>query len=543
VSLINKRHIKEMLGDLPLAAELYWQIRQQGRPIHKSYSLSRLERALPLWQAQARAARQTDSRDLHVMVFTTLHYWMEHAALLGVALAGLGHKASLVYLPYTNYRRGLNRFDLRRHNAYTQKVFRKGAPLLKAVSLLNPAYDAVRLPQTLQEAVDEVAVRDTQYTLQVEDIDRESDLFRLRLARDSQAARASWEWMRTNKPDVMIVPNGSILEMGAAYQAACHLNIPVVSYEFGEQRGRIWLAQNREVMRQDTTEMWEARKDLHLPESSLEQIRTLFASRQQGNLWENFTRRWQGSPSQGGLKARTELGLDERPIVLLAANVIGDSLTLGRQVFSDSMTEWLSRTVKFFTGRPEVQLVVRIHPGERFTKGPSVADVVRSRIPEIPEHFRLVGATDPVNTYDLVEIASLGLVYTTTAGMEMAMSGVPVIVAGQTHYRGKGFTFDPLDWDDYFSALHEALLDPGRFRLAKEQVETAWKYAYRFFFEYPCPFPWHLLHFWNELEEWPVARLLSEEGREKYGKTLRYLVGEPREWRAEDWQASLHGYG
>ena len=39
-------------------------------------------------------------------------------------------------------------------------------------------------------------------------------------------------------------------------------------------------------------------------------------------------------PSQGGEQARRDLGLDERPLVLLAANVIGDSLTLGRQVFT-----------------------------------------------------------------------------------------------------------------------------------------------------------------------------------------------------------------
>ena len=159
---------------------------------------------------------------------------------------------------------------------------------------------------------------------------------------------------------------------------------------------------------------------------------------ERADLWENFSRRWQGLPSQGGEQARRALGLDERPVVLLAANVIGDSLTLGRQVFTESMTEWLQRSVQYFAGRPEVQLVVRIHPGERYTKGPSVADVVKQALPELPEHIHLVAASDPINTYDLVEIADLGLVYTTTVGMEMAMSGVPVIVAGQTHYREQG---------------------------------------------------------------------------------------------------------
>jgi hypothetical protein len=321
--------------------------------------------------------------------------------------------------------------------------------------------------------------------------------------------------------------------MGAVYQAARWLGIPVVTYEFGEQSQRIWLAHNSEVMRQETDHLWEKRKQRPLTSGQWDQSRALFVSRQRASLWENFTRRWQGTPSQGGEQARQALGLDSRPVVVLAANVIGDSLTLGRQVFTDSMTGWLERTVLDFARRPQAQLVVRIHPGERYTQGPSVADIVRRALPNIPAHIHLVAAGDPINTYDLVEIADLGLVYTTTVGMEMAMSGAPVIPAGQTHYRGKGFTLDPTSWQDYFELLEQVLADPKGYRLPQEQVELAWNYAYRFFFEYPCPFPWHLLHFWEELESWPMQRVLSDEGQAEFGKTFRYLAGDARDWSEE----------
>ncbi len=152
-----------------------------------------------------------------------------------------------------------------------------------------------------------------------------------------------------------------------------------------------------------------------------------------------------GSAHPGGREDAAGLELDGRPIVLLAANVIGDSLTLGRQVFSQSMTEWLERTLEYFSERADAQLVVRIHPGERYTKGPSVANIVRKIFPEMPEHIHLVEAADPTNTYDIAAIADLGLVYTTTTGMEMAMRGLPVIVAGQTHYRGQGIYTRPGD--------------------------------------------------------------------------------------------------
>jgi hypothetical protein len=314
------------------------------------------------------------------------------------------------------------------------------------------------------------------------------------------------------------------------YQIARYLGIPIVTYEFGEQRDRIWLAQNAEVMRQDTSELWQKRQNQVLSQDQLSQVRKLFASRQHASLWENFTRRWQGAPSEGGAQVRHTLGLDQRPIVLLATNVIGDSLTLGRQVFSDSMTDWLEQTVRYFATHPEVQLVARIHPGELITKGPSVADVVYKALPSIPENIHLVPADAKINTYDIVEIADLGLVYTTTVGMEMAMSGVPVIVVGNTHYRGKGFTLDPKSWEAYFEMLNDMLKAPGSYRLSQGQIEQAWNYAYRFFFEYPHPFPWHLVHFWKDLETWPLSRLLSEEGITTYQKTLSYLVGEPIRW-------------
>jgi hypothetical protein len=329
---------------------------------------------------------------------------------------------------------------------------------------------------------------------------------------------------------VVTTPNGSILEMGVVYQVAQFLDIPVVTYEFGEQRQRIWMAQNGEVMRQETDALWQARQDCPLTPGQWEQVRALFASRQQASLWENFTRRWQGQPGQGGQQVRLAQGLDDRPVVLLAANVIGDSLTLGRQVFSQSMTEWLERTLQFFAGRPQVQLVVRIHPGERYTDGPSVADLVRRVLPQLPETIHLVKADDPLNTYDLVEIADLGLVYTTTVGMEMAMSGVPVIVAGQTHYRGKGISLDPASWEAYFSMLEQSLADPQKARPSQAQVERAWHYAYSFFFEYPCPFPWHLLHFWKDVENWSIEQVLSDRGQAEFGAAFHYLAGEPRQW-------------
>jgi hypothetical protein len=560
-----KRTIKQLLGELPFTAEMYWALRywgglrQDGQALSESFSLRRTQRHLPGWIAALQAHLVPDATYVvhnshstlesgkldtplttilppgrRVLLFTTLRYWIEHGVLLGLALAGYGCHVTLAYLPFANWRKSMNRFDLRRQNLYAHQILEPAAKYIHPLSFfdlnLNERLYPYDLPDALLEQVEAVAVRDVQYTLQVEEVDRNDELYRLRLERNARAARLALDWMRANSPDVLLTPNGSILEMGAVYQVARYLGVPAVTYEFGEQRGRIWLAQDGEVMHQDTSAFWQAYREAPLSDAQWEQVQSLFASRQRADLWQNFSRRWQGQPGQGGQVVREQLGLDQRPIVLLAANVIGDSLTLGRQVFTDSMTEWLKRTVVDFARREDAQLVVRIHPGERYTKGPSVADIVRQALPQLPQHIHLVAAVDPVNTYDLVEIADLGLVYTTTVGMEMAMCGVPVLVIGQTHYRGKGFTLDPGSWDEVACIVAGVLADPRAYRLSRQQVERAWTYAYRFYFDYPQPFPWHLLHFWNELADWPLERVISMEGRKAFGNTFARLVGEPLGW-------------
>jgi hypothetical protein len=528
----GKQVIKNLLGQIPFTAELYWLMRQNGRPIQTRFSLKQLHAELPEIVAQAAELRKQAAPGKKVFIFATLHYWIEHAALLGISLAAQGHQVTLGYLPYAEWREPINRFDLRRQNVYTRRVLEQANSLIEPISFLSVRTALVRLPEAIMEAVRLVTTYDAQYTLQVEDVDPKSEIYQLRLERNTEAARAAYTFFKTNRPEVVIIPNGTVQELGIVYRVARQMGIRTTTYEFGDQRQRIWLAQNGEVMRQDTGALWAARDGSSLSAEQLERMRSLFMARQRGALWENFARAWQGSPTQGGSKIREELGLDERPLVLLATNVLGDSLTLGRQVFSQSMADWIARTVQYFAGRPDVQLIIRIHPGEVLTHGQSMAEVVRQVLPRLPEHIRLIGPKEKVNTYDLVEVADVGLVYTTTVGLEMAMYGVPVIVTGSTHYRGRGFTYDPDSWVSYFKLLGLMLAKPDAYKLSRGQVESAWEYAYRFFFEYARPFPWHLVRVWEDYKARPLSVVLSQEGLQQYGDTFRYLLGETVDWKS-----------
>lgn len=520
--------VKEVLGHLPGAAAAYTALKP-GRP-RTRYNLAQLAARLPQAIADVRTYGRARAAGKKVVLFATLHYWIEQAVIVGLVLRALGYDVTVAYLPYSSWQKATNRLDLQRQDLYTRNVLMPVVDLVKVVSLLDRGA-AEQLPEALLRAAELASGYDVMYSLQTEEVDTESALYRFRVERNLQAGRAAVSVLEEMEPDVALIPNGLVTELGMFYKAARELKFPVVTYEFNDQREQIWLAQDDVVMHQNTDALWAARGAVPLTEIQTERIREFEVARSGAKTYGKGTRVWQDSPRLGGQALRQQMGLDARPVLLLATNVLGDSLTLGRHVFARSMAEWVEKTIRCLAARPQVQVVVRVHPGERLIQGPAMATVIQNALGTVPPHIHVIGPRDPTNTYDLIDLASTGLVYTTTVGMEMAMRGVPVIVAGNTHYRGRGFTLDPSSWDEYYLTVEAVIGNPGARLLDQDAVRTAWNYAYRFFFEYPHDFPWRLMHFWKDLDEWPLSRVLSTAGEAAFGKTFRYLAGEPIAWQ------------
>jgi hypothetical protein len=234
---INRQDIKNILGHIPLTAEAYWYLRQPGKPVTPEFTLDRLDSLIPEWRAQVMAsdyyltshkALQANHRK-KIFIFSTLRYWIEHASLVAIALAGMGHSVTFAYMPYARWQESIDPFNLRRQNLYAESVLAKASPLIKVAPLLNQG-KIRRLPGVLTQAVELVSLRDTQYTLQVEQVSLESSLYKLRLQRNCEAASAAFSHLRRHNPDVVILPNGTILEFGVIYQVASYLNIRPEDY-------------------------------------------------------------------------------------------------------------------------------------------------------------------------------------------------------------------------------------------------------------------------------------------------------------------------
>src|SRR5688572_13851222 len=135
-----------LLGHIPFTADLYDSFRK-GRP-NTRYNLEQLAKHLPVAVEQARPFIQKAKPGKKLLLFATLHYWIEQAAIVGLALRGLGHEVTIAYLPYHDWRKDINKFDLRRQDLYTRRVLSPLNGLVHAASLLD-VKPAPVLPRTL----------------------------------------------------------------------------------------------------------------------------------------------------------------------------------------------------------------------------------------------------------------------------------------------------------------------------------------------------------------------------------------------------------
>jgi hypothetical protein len=196
----------------------------------------------------------------------------------------------------------------------------------------------------------------------------------------------------------------------------------------------------------------------------------------------------------------------DRPIVGLLTNVMWDAqLHYPANVFP-GMLPWIIETIRYFEKRPELQLVIRIHPAEIRGTLPSrqrVDEEIRRAFPSLPSNVAVIPPESDASTYVAMAACDSVIIYGTKTGVELTSVGIPVIVAGEAWIRNKGVTIDPATREDYFRAL-DAL--PLRRRMSEADVARARRYAHHFFFRRMIP-----LEFMEPRKGWPPYRVALDD--------------------------------
>jgi hypothetical protein len=136
-----------------------------------------------------------------------------------------------------------------------------------------------------------------------------------------------------------------------------------------------------------------------------------------------------------------------------------------RQPFRDQI-EWLRALIERVEASADLQLIVRIHPREGANRRESIVSThlakLRATFDRPYKHVRFVWASDAISSYDLMELADVGLSAWSSTALEMARFGVPAVLAFDRHTPMP--IGDVVRWTDtpdrYFQLLGEVLQAP-----------------------------------------------------------------------------------
>jgi hypothetical protein len=183
-----------------------------------------------------------------------------------------------------------------------------------------------------------------------------------------------------------------------------------------------------------------------------------------------------------------EIGADmTKPTVGMLTNVMWDAqLHYPANAFAN-MREWVVHTIRRFAQRPDLQLIIRVHPAEVTGTIPSrqkIVDEIAIAFPKLPTNVFVVPPESKLSTYALMQKCNGVIIYGTKTGVELTAMGIPVIVAGEAWIRNKGLSADA-ESVEHYDKLLDAL--PFKARLPENIVERARKYAFHFFFRRMIP--------------------------------------------------------
>jgi len=285
-----------------------------------------------------------------------------------------------------------------------------------------------------------------------------------------------------NRPDKIISSHGIYVSWGTLFRVARKLNIPIDIYGGSYRKNTVRF--NHNIPNAPFPEgEWDMYKDRSLTESELKQVEEYIPTRDTQS--EDSISLFSGDnhmPENLKVFLNNARGTNKKMFCLFTTISWDGYMYKKDDTSFRNMIEWMTMTVDYFKNRTDSYLIVKSHPAEVHYNVPSKYRIRNIIDPELPGHILFLDETanvKPVNLYNHIDV---GLIYTSTVSLEMALRNIPVLTAGAGgHYSYRGFTIDPGSQSEYFKILGELIKGEHKY---SPDIEMAKKYLYfRFFGE------------------------------------------------------------
>lgn len=293
-------------------------------------------------------------------------------------------------------------------------------------------------------------------------------------------AEAMTELLRREKYDAVVFHHGIYTPQGIIGEVCRRQGVRVINWNPSYRKNTFIFSHGdtyHHTMISEPTSVWE---DIPWSDGTERLTMDYLTSRRDGSsdwIW------FHEHPENDAEILAKEFGIDwSKPCIGLLTSVMWDAQLHYRANAFPNMLAWIVHTIEYFRARPDLQLLIRVHPAEVRGMVPSrqrVSDELQHLVANMPGNIFVIPPEHQASTYALMDRCDSVLIFNTKTGIELSATGIPVVVAGEAWIRGKGFSMDassPEDFNQYLDRL------PLRAKLAPDDLATAKRYAFHFFF-------------------------------------------------------------
>jgi len=323
------------------------------------------------------------------------------------------------------------------------------------------------------------------------------------------SAEAAGNALERFNPVRVLMSHAVYVDWGPALNAAISRGIPVTGWKASYLTARFFFRHVTDPDRIDFHNIhdrtWQARATSALTADEDDALQTFLDRRYRQRV--NFDMRNLKEYTGETERFRARYGLEEgKPVWGIMAHINWDSVSDYSPMAYSSFNDWIIDTIDQASRVPGVQWLIKVHPAEMdYDPNNGVQRLIESRFPDLPVNVRIVPANEEISPLEFFDLLDGGVTVYGTSGLELALAGKPVILAGEAHYGGRGFTEDGLTVESYRMLLGRAgSIGP----LDERQTRLARQYAYSLFIERQIPLPlvrdplspwWSLQHEKREL--------------------------------------------
>lgn len=284
------------------------------------------------------------------------------------------------------------------------------------------------------------------------------------------------------KPSRVFMSHGGYVDWGPALHTSLDRLIPVTAWMASYLPSRFYFRHIPDRVHIDFHNMsdtaWREVSAMPMTETQQRRLDSYLVDRYQRNA--SFDMQHLKPFTGKSSEALKHFGLDRhKPIWGVMAHINWDSVSDYAPMLYESFNEWMIDTIDIAKEVSDVQWLIKVHPAEAWDNPESgVEALVRKEFPELPGNIKLLSAEENISPLDFFGLVDGAVTVYGTAGLELAMQGKPVILAGDAHYGNKGFTHDAVSRLTYQNLLrHAGSIGP----LRESQIDLAKKYAYCYF--------------------------------------------------------------